>query len=266
MRKLCRMFLLWACAYMVIATLVAFIADGRLNSVPSLRSWLRTLFHWKTLVRFLLFQDLPGIGRVLWFLPSLIISYGLAIKTSGWQPKHKLWLSAALLCFQLALQWVDNFLGLNLRPCMLGNAWLIGLPMFLLGEEIRRSEAKLLPKLPSGLLIALFLGGCALALFERRLWGAFEYYAGNHISSLAVFLLALKHRTLIKPTNASRQAQALSIQIYQLHTLFVMALSILAELYAPLQPVVLWLGAPIVFALSAGAGCALQRLPKKSKC
>lgn len=259
-RKLCRMLIGWMIFYLAASTILIELGRGHFADVPSRRTWLNLVASPRSIVRFFVLQEVPGLGYALWFLQALIYCELLALLLDRKGcTKLGYALILPLLATQLGLEWARNRFSLSLAGSLTNNAWIMGIPMFFLGDWIRTHESRT-AKLPSAALIALALAGLILPYFECLAFGPFDLFLGNHVAAVALFLLALRFGEGVRAGDAIHRMQSASVLVYLLHPLFAKLLLMAQEKLPALTGSIEWLSAPMVFFVSLVVGLTGRRL------
>lgn len=248
----------WVVAYMLFTTALVYPFHGELPGMDSAGEWLRSFFSADNLIKMLLVQRSPGVGTQMWYMMALTVTqlalWGLyEVKWT----KLRLPLAIVLMLAQLAVQWANSRLSLNLGQEFLRNAWLTGLPWMMMGDWLRGREESI-RRIPTALLAAVGVLGLFTAPLEFWWNGIVEYPIGLYFAAPALVMLAIKLGTNVDRPWA-RPVRAFTQSLYLWHMLFVMTMETgIAAL--GLSTSLQWLSTPVTVLLCLGVFQLKRRL------
>lgn len=178
-------YLIWHISY-------AYITAGE----AGIGAWFAETFTIINLARFVLCQK-TAIGDVSWFLVSLLLCYLFTyyIARKGiW--KQLSYLIPILLLINIYIGEIRPIYHCPLNWWAVSNVYLLGFPFYALGYWVKMNEPALLNKvttLKTCFAIALSL---VIVTLERACTSASQFFIGNILCTLSIFLYALKHPRL----------------------------------------------------------------------
>lgn len=219
--KIFKLFLGANLLYFVVSFVKSFFAEG------SVGGFFQTCFSFKSLVKFLVFNESP-FGGHLWYLGAIL--YVLVIVflwEKKWRRKHLYPLIPVLLLGDLILGKYSVLFFMEDLPVILARNFLFtGLPFFLLGDLLRKYKQKLRVNLQAAFLLIFFFAGLTLVeshfLTSRQLSGSREHYISTIFLAISAFWFASQIRisSKNKPLTAiSKLGKNLTTGIYILHPL-----------------------------------------------
>lgn len=191
---------LWLCAVGVVIALRAAMVLRH----PGWPVWgyFRQQFTPQAWLDLLLTQCLPlPYSYHLWFIGSLPILYLIwwgvlrVCRAAGREAPCRALAAAAVLLLGIHLFFQEGLilLGREAPPVQyLRNAWLDGLPFFLLGAWARRDGERIVSALRGGIILGGIVAGSAMALVEQYFAGYRDLFAGTILAALMVMAAALK--------------------------------------------------------------------------
>lgn len=256
--KTLKMTVFWVVAYMLFTTALVYPFHGELPGMDSAGEWLRSFFSADNLVKMVLVQRSPGVGTQMWYMMALVVAQLMlwGLYEVKWT-KLRLPLAIVLMLAQLAVQWANSRLSLNLGQEFLRNAWLTGLPWMLVGDWLRGREESI-RRIPTALLAAVGVLGLFTAPLEFWWNGIVEYPLGLYFAAPALVMLAIKLGTNVDRPWA-RPVRAFTQSLYLWHMLFVMTMETgIAAL--GLSTSLQWLSMPVTVLLCLGVFQLKRRL------
>jgi len=197
-------------------------------------SFIHDKINCATAIDFLFFSVNP-FSNHLWFLHALAVSYLFLILVLFAIRKEKarcmvlVSLLVILLCAHIVLGTIIPALSIEPIPKQYyRNAWLFGIPVFLIGYSIHIWKARrALAKKPNRLIqFIIVITGLALGLFQWFGIGHAEMPAGILLATVFIFLFALEQSTKTtdsksydKLVKISKILGASSVWIYMIHKL-----------------------------------------------
>lgn len=261
--RLIKLTIIWMAIYLAVSTIVVYLERRTVSGALSLHQWVELVFSPQSILKFFIFQFIPGIGYHLWYMPAQILGY-LAL----WGihklrlSKIRLPLALGLLALQMFLQLIQNRCVIFQTTELIRNVWVTAIPLLLLGDWLRDHES-IADRLSTPVLAIALAIGLLLPPFEFWWPSSVEFYLGNYITAVAAVLLAIKlGRGYVRPWG--RWMRDASLEIYLWHILFVHSLNILFNYKLHLPPIFQWFIAPLSFGLSLGV-FELQRRWKAAR-
>ena len=200
----------------------------------NISSFIHDKINRTTAIDFLLFSINP-FSNHLWFLHALTVSYLFLILVLFAIRKEKarcmvlVSLLVILLCTHIVLGTIIPALSIESIPKQYyRNAWLFGIPVFLIGYSIHIWEARRHSAKKSNRLIQfiIVIVGLALGLFQWFIFGHAEMPVGILLATVFIFLFALEQsakttdsKSYDKLVKISKILGVASVWIYMIHKL-----------------------------------------------
>lgn len=178
-----------------------------------------SIFNLKSFIRLILFNDDPIIS-ILWFLLALLYCYLIcyfAVKTKHLKLLPKLIIPALILHFILG-NVGTGLLNWSIDVEYYRNAWLMGFPLFVMGQSIKKNQNVILKKVSSNCAITLVLAGIVVSLIEWSVVGGRQQmYLGSIAMAAGCIIYSIwnSDRKIIAPI--SYIGAKLSMYVYVLH-------------------------------------------------
>lgn len=179
-----------AFAFWIIVQYVVCLLGSESHNILELT---KSIFSLSSIIRLIFLNDDPVIS-ILWFLLALLYCY--------------------LVYFICALMRITQILPMLIVPClimhfcmgnigsgMLGltidveyyrNAWFMGIPLFMIGHEIRNKQDSIIRKISSNNAMSIMIFGVILSIIEWKIVGGRQQmYIGSILVSIGIILYSV---------------------------------------------------------------------------
>lgn len=185
------------------------------NDLSGIKDYISQVFEMKNWFSIIVFNQ-TTISTHLWFLQALLYCYVVMYIVT----KYKKYLFSYIISGILLVTHFIISYGFEIEGYYIRNAWLIGIPFFVMGYLLHQHNDKV-RRIQSKLMIATIIVGIAISLMEDRLVGTKLVYMGTVIVALSYFSLAIKYETTFKENFFTRLGERCSVNIYIYHPMFI---------------------------------------------
>ena len=172
--------------WIIIQYSVCFMGNGQHDIVALTKS----MFSFTSLIRLIILNDDPVIS-ILWFLLALLYCYIIYYCCALMKITRVLpLLIIPFLSVHFCLGNIGNGLfGMSIDVEYYRNAWFMGIPLFMIGHEIRNKQEYIMEKVNGNIAMLFIFGGTVLSLIEWNIVGGRQQmYIGSILTAVGMII------------------------------------------------------------------------------